>query len=148
MRNEQKTTITTPIPSGTSDSAILSTLHNHEAMINVMPAIEEQHKVSGDASSSATYSITDRKPLPVGRQTWDYTITNQPDGVDTIVNASPPLGKLIITTKWRLVDGALKNDVVVQGNRVMTGGVKDSVNKNHKEWQEKLLQMAAQHSKN
>lgn len=145
MRNEQKTTITTPIPSSTPVSSVINVLHNHEFIIKLSP-IEDHRLVSGSPNDQATYSVTDRKPI-VGKTTFEYTITNQSDGIDTKVIANPPPGKLIIAARWRIVQeggqNVIKEDVTIEGSRMMTGTVKGTVDKNHKEWHQKIIEKAA-----
>ena len=57
-------TITTPIPSTVNASTLISTLHNHDIMIKALcPGLISYDLVSGDASTEATYSVTDKKPM-------------------------------------------------------------------------------------
>lgn len=83
---------------------------------------------------SAKYSVTDRKPI--GKTTYELTITNQNDGVDTEVTAHPPIGVLKIWSKFRLVGGqggeqVLKEDVRIEASRLMVGTVKGNIEKTH-----------------
>lgn len=62
--------ISTPL-NGVAAPTVIAALHNHELMIKTLcPALISYHFESGDKATSATYSITDRKPIgQVSRQT-------------------------------------------------------------------------------
>lgn len=66
-----------------------------------------------------------------------------PDGIDTLVNAKPPVGTLTITGKWRVVDGTLVEDVEIDGNFMMKKMAKGNVEKTHPEQHSRLLAQAA-----
>lgn len=55
-------------------------------------------------------------PTPVGTSTYPLTITNLADGIDTLVQPKPPVGKLEIKAKWRVAEGQLREDVEIEGN--------------------------------
>jgi hypothetical protein len=55
--------ISTPIGS-VNAAIVIAALHNHDLMIKTLcPALVSYHFESGDKSTQATYSITDRKPI-------------------------------------------------------------------------------------
>jgi hypothetical protein len=55
--------ISTPL-NGVDVAIVISALHNHELMIKTLcPALVSYAYESGDKNSSATYSITDKKPI-------------------------------------------------------------------------------------
>jgi hypothetical protein len=55
--------ISTPL-AGVDAAIVIAALHNHDLMIKTLcPALVSYHFESGDKTTSATYSITDRKPI-------------------------------------------------------------------------------------
>jgi hypothetical protein len=55
--------ISTPL-AGVDAAIVIKALHNHDLMIKTLcPALISYAFESGDKSKSATYSITDRKPI-------------------------------------------------------------------------------------
>lgn len=55
--------ISTPL-NGVPATTVIAALHNHDLMIKTLcPALISYHFESGDKATSATYSITDRKPI-------------------------------------------------------------------------------------
>lgn len=119
------------------------------------PALVSYAFDSGDKSASATYIVTDKKPIgqvhflpcshtkPLSKPhqtTYKLTLTNTPDGVDSLVNAKPPVGVLTIAGKWRVVGGKLTEDVVIDGNFMMKKVAKSNVEKTHPEQHAKLLE--------
>jgi hypothetical protein len=55
--------ISTPL-NGVDAAIVIAALHNHELMIKTLcPALVSYSYESGDKNSSATYSITDKKPI-------------------------------------------------------------------------------------
>jgi hypothetical protein len=55
--------ISTPI-NGVAPEIVIAALHNHELMIKTLcPSLISYAFDSGDASSTATYSVTDKKPI-------------------------------------------------------------------------------------
>ena len=148
---------------GNVDAAVvIAALHNHELMIKTLcPALVSYAFESGDKATSATYTVTDKKPigqvshlpnnlLPItkyysnkSRQTtYKLTLVNTPDGVDSLVNAKPPVGILTIAGKWRVANGKLTEDVVIDGNFMMKKVAKGNVEKTHPEQHTKLLEAA------
>ncbi|TKA48313.1 hypothetical protein B0A49_12561 [Cryomyces minteri] len=125
------TTVTTPIPKTVSFESMVNTLHRHPLMIAALAPAAISHTLSsGDPGSHAVYSITDKKPM-VGETTYSLTLTNTPDGVDSLVNAKPPVGTLQIASKWRVVDGELREDVDIDANFMVKRVAKGNVEKNH-----------------
>jgi hypothetical protein len=58
------TNVSTPIPSGLTEEQVLAALHNHDLMIKTLcPALISYEFESGDATSQAVYSVTDKKPI-------------------------------------------------------------------------------------
>lgn len=114
------TSVVTSIPSHVSEASLIQALHDHVNIINALaPGNTAQTLVSGDAAMNGTpclYDIT--APTPVGTATYPLTITNLADGVDTLAQPKPPVGKLEIKAKWRVENGQLREDVVIEGNFV------------------------------
>ncbi|ORY06900.1 hypothetical protein BCR34DRAFT_489813 [Clohesyomyces aquaticus] len=136
------TTVSTPLPAGLSAEAVLSALHNHDLMIKTLcPALVSYTFESGNAQTSATYCVTDKKPS--GQTTYKLTLTNRATGVDSLVIARPPVGVLTISGKWRVRDGQLIEDVDIDGNYMMKKMAKGNVEKTHPEQHGKLLQQAS-----
>lgn len=65
-----------------------------------------------------------------------------PTGVDSLVNAKPPVGTLTIAGKWRVADGLLTEDVDIDANFMMKKVAKSNVEKTHPEQHVKLLEAA------
>ncbi|KAH7406666.1 hypothetical protein DE146DRAFT_399547 [Phaeosphaeria sp. MPI-PUGE-AT-0046c] len=132
--------ISTPI-AGTPAAIVIAALHNHDLMIKTLcPALISYHFVSGDKATQATYSITDRKPI--GQTTYTLQLTNTPTGVDSLVNAKPPVGVLTISGKWRVENGLLSEEVDIDANFMMKKVAKSNVEKTHPEQHVKLLEAA------
>ncbi|KAI9666057.1 MAG: hypothetical protein M1821_003992 [Bathelium mastoideum] len=135
------TSVKTPIPAGLTNEQVIATLHNHELMIKALcPALVSHQLESGDASSEAVYSVTDKKPI--GQTTYKLTLTNVDGGVNSLVNAKPPVGTLTIAGKWRVEGGMLKEDVDIDGNFVMKKMAKGNVDSTHPKQHELLLSEA------
>lgn len=112
------TSVKTSIPPNVTEASLIKTLHDHNSIINALaPGNTAAELVSGDPAAIGTptvYSVT--APTPVGTSTYPLTITNVPDGVDTLVQPKPPVGKLEIKAKWRVAKGQLVEDVEIDGN--------------------------------
>jgi hypothetical protein len=112
--------IKTPIPSHVTGASLIQILHDHQPIIDALaPGNTASKLMSGDPAAMGTpcvYSIT--APTPIGTSTYPLTITNLLGGVDTLVQPKPPVGKLEIRAKWRVVNGELKEDVEIDGNFV------------------------------
>ncbi|EXF84629.1 hypothetical protein COL5a_002168 [Colletotrichum fioriniae] len=141
------TVVSTPVPAGVDRNAVLSAIHNHDLMVKTLcPALISYNLESGSVGvgQSATYSVTDKKPI--GQTTYQLTITNLEDGVDTLVNAKPPVGTLVITGKWRIVNEAagliLREEVDIEANMLMKKMAKGNVEKTHPEQHAALLVQA------
>ncbi|KAK1637518.1 hypothetical protein BDP81DRAFT_425390 [Colletotrichum phormii] len=141
------TVVSTPVPAGVDRNAVLSAIHNHDLMVKTLcPALISYNLESGSVGvgQSATYSVTDKKPI--GQTTYQLTITNIEDGVDTLVNAKPPVGTLVITGKWRIVNEAagliLREEVDIEANMLMKKMAKGNVEKTHPEQHAALLVQA------
>jgi hypothetical protein len=136
-------TVSTPLPAGCTPEAAIAALHNHELYItSTIPNLVSKKLISGtpNIGEACIYEITDKKPL--GQTTYKLTLTNQPDGIDTLVNAKPPVGTMTITGTWRVADGALKEDVVIEANMLMKKMAKGNVEKSHPEQHLVLLNEA------
>ncbi|KAF2032803.1 hypothetical protein EK21DRAFT_109545 [Setomelanomma holmii] len=132
--------ISTPL-SGVDTGIVIAALHNHDLMIKTLcPALVSYHFESGNKRTQATYSITDRKPI--GQTTYTLTLTNVPQGVDSLVNAKPPVGVLTISGKWRVNGGLLSEEVEIDANFMMKKVAKTNVEKTHPEQHVKLLEAA------
>lgn len=132
------TSVSTPIPAGMTDAQAVAAVQNHEVMIHALaPEIISYKMLSGDPKTKAVYEVTDRKPI--GQTTYKLTITNVAGGVDTLVNANPPVGTLTIAGKWRVANGKLQEDVDIDGNFVMKRMAKGNVDKTHPSQHVKLL---------
>ncbi|KAL6706983.1 hypothetical protein ACN47E_004933 [Coniothyrium glycines] len=126
---------------GVDAKIVIAALHNHDLMIKTLcPALIDYHFVSGDKATSASYSITDRKPI--GQTTYTLTLTNTSTGVDSLVNAKPPVGVLTISGQWRVENGKLTEDVDIDANFMMKKVAKSNVEKTHPEQHVKLLEAA------
>lgn len=132
--------ISTPL-NGVNASTVIAALHNHDLMIRILcPALISYTFDSGNATTQATYSITDRKPN--GQTTYKLTLTNTPCGVNSLLNAKPPVGVLTISGKWRVSGAALIEDVQIDANFMMKKVAKSNVEKTHPGQHVKLLEAA------
>ncbi|KAF2119687.1 hypothetical protein BDV96DRAFT_642701 [Lophiotrema nucula] len=135
------TNVSTSIPTGLAQDQVLAALHNHDLMIKTLcPALISYEFESGDPNTQATYSVTDKKPI--GQTTYKLTLTNVVDGVDSLVNAKPPVGILTIAGKWRVKNGQLVEDVEIDGNFMMKKMAKGNVEKTHPAQHSQLLEQA------
>jgi hypothetical protein len=143
------TTVTTPVPAGMSREAVLAALHNHEMMVKTLcPQLISHSKESGDSAAldaPVVYSVTDKKPI--GQTTYKLTLTNVADGVDSLVNAKPPVGTLTIAGKWRVVEEGgklvLKEEVDIEANMLVKKMAKGNVEGTHPKQHVALLEQAA-----
>lgn len=112
------TSVTTPLPSNVTEPALIKVLHSLPNIIDALaPGNTSAQYISGNSSmngSPCVYHVT--APTPVGTSTYPLTITNLADGVDTLVQPKPPVGKLEIKAKWRVEKGKLVEDVIIDGN--------------------------------
>jgi hypothetical protein len=74
--------------------------------------------------------------------TYKLTLTNVSLGVDSLVNARPPVGVLTISGKWRVVAGKLVEEVEIDANFMMKKVAKSHVENTHPEQHVKLLEAA------
>lgn len=142
------TTISTPVTDGLTKESLLAALHSHEMMVKILcPALISHSLESGseELNSPAVYTVTDKKPI--GQTTFKLTLTNVPDGVDTLVNAKPPVGTLTIAGQWRIVEEegkmTLKEDVEIDANMIMKKMAKGNVEGTHPKQHVALLEQAA-----
>jgi hypothetical protein len=112
------TSIKTSIPSHVTEASLIRILHDHQPIVNALaPGNTACKLMSGDPAameSPCEYSVT--APTPIGTSTYPLTITNLPDGVDTLVQPKVPVGKLEIRAKWRVANAQLVEDVEIDGN--------------------------------
>lgn len=135
------TTISTDIPADVSSTALIAVLHNHDTYIKqTCPQLVSYELESGDASTSCVYRVTDKKPI--GQTTYTLTLTNTPEGIDTLVNAKPPVGTLVIKGSWKVQEGKLIENVEIEANMIMKKMVKGNLEKQHAEHHVQLLVMA------
>jgi hypothetical protein len=135
------TSVSTPIPDGVSPDAVIKALHSHENYIKATcPQLISYELESGDPSNSAVYAVTDKKPI--GQTTYKLTLTNQPDGIDALINAKPPVGTMTISSQWRVAGGQLKEDVEIDANMVMKKMAKGNVEKSHPDQHKTLIAQA------
>ncbi|KAJ4351986.1 uncharacterized protein N0V89_007332 [Didymosphaeria variabile] len=104
------------------------------------PGLVSYEFVSGDKNTEAIYSVTDKKPI--GQTTYKLTLTNVNDGIDSLVNAKPPVGTLTIAAKWRVSRGQLVEEVEIDGNFMVKKMAKGNVEKTHPEQHTRLLELA------
>ena len=144
MRKEDKTSISTPIPASVPRESLINALHDHETLIKLDKSVEGYQLTNGNAEMSAEYAVTAKKPI--GKTIYEYQITNHNDGCDTDTSAHPPPGLLKIWSKFRVVQGkegwSLQEDVRLEGSRLIVGKVKSNVSEEHKQWHQKLLEVA------
>jgi hypothetical protein len=74
--------------------------------------------------------------------TYKLTLTNVTEGVDSLVNAKPPVGILTISGKWRVADGKLSEEIDIDANFMMKKVAKSNVEKTHPQQHMKLLEAA------
>jgi hypothetical protein len=146
------TTITTPLPADLSPASLIKLLHNHETYLRTTCPQMISHELIDTASSASsdsgsdseldtsTYRVTDKKPL--GQTTYTLTLTNTEDGIDTLVNAKPPVGSLKIAGKWRVAEGKLVEEVEIDANMVLRKMVKGNLEKAHADHHVELMKLA------
>ncbi|KAF2440083.1 hypothetical protein P171DRAFT_435895 [Karstenula rhodostoma CBS 690.94] len=113
--------------------------------------------LSGDKTTEATYSVTDKKPIgqvhpthtptthiltPPKQTTYKLTLTNVPDGINSLVNAKPPVGTLTIAAKWRVAEGQLVEEVEIEGNMLVKKMARGNVEKTHPGQHFRLIELA------
>lgn len=124
------TSVSTSVPAGLSNETVLSALHNHEMMIKILcPQLISYELESGTKDKEATYKVTDKKPI--GQTTFKLTLTNTAAGVNTAVDAKPPVGTLLIKGTWVVKDGKLQEDVEIEGNMLTKKMAKGNVESTH-----------------
>jgi len=136
-------TISTDLPAGLSPQALIAVLHNHDAYIKATcPQLISQELVSGDPKSQepCVYTVTDVKPI--GKSTYNLTLINQPDGIDSLADAKAPIGAAKISGKWRVQDGKLTEDVNIEGNMIVRKFISTNVGKSHGDFQNELIKLA------
>jgi hypothetical protein len=67
--------ISTPL-NGVDAAIVISALHNHDLMIKTLcPALVSYAFESGDKATSATYTVTDKKPIGQVRLSNSYLLS-------------------------------------------------------------------------
>ena len=68
--------ISTPL-NGVDATIVISALHNHDLMIKTLcPALVSYAFESGDKATSATYTVTDKKPIGQVRLSNPYLLSS------------------------------------------------------------------------
>jgi hypothetical protein len=86
--------------------------------------------------------LSPNKILTHPQTTYKLTLTNVSEGVDSLVNAKPPVGILTISGKWRVADGKLSEEIDIDANFMMKKVAKSNVEKTHPQQHMKLLEAA------
>ncbi|QDS70213.1 hypothetical protein FKW77_006942 [Venturia effusa] len=132
-----KSTVKTALPKDLSPETLIAALHNHELYFKLSdPDVISTVLKSGDPSKigeACVYTVTSKA------HTADYQVTSQADGLDTKAAVKSPVGTLNITTKWRVADGTLKEDIEIEANFVMRKMAKGPTEKNAEETHRKFL---------
>lgn len=154
--------IKTPLPTGVEDEDIIASLHDHALMINMLcPQLIECVMTAGEKDRTATYAVTDKKPfgkvsnqavffnrisqsfgrnLTGNQTTYHLTLTNNKEGVDSLVVAKPTMTTLTIAGKWRVEGSHLIEDVEINSNLVFRNMAKTNVEKTHPDQHKMLLE--------
>ncbi|KAK7703296.1 hypothetical protein SLS57_011016 [Botryosphaeria dothidea] len=128
------TSLSTPLPTGLSEKNVILCLQNHDLFIKTVCLSLQSYKLeSGDPNTEATYDIVDKT-------NFKLTLTNVEGGVNSVIVASAPIGTLTLSSKWRAVDGKLKEDIVIDGNKVAKMIGKATVERSHSEMQKRLIE--------
>ncbi|KAK9777727.1 hypothetical protein AB5N19_04439 [Seiridium cardinale] len=136
-----ETSISTPIPAGTSTEAVIAALHDHDRYIkSACPQLISYKLVSGTAELNApcVYEVVDKKPI--GQTTYPLTLTNREDGIDTFIDGKAPTGAIRLESKWRVVGDKLEEKVKIDSNLLMNKLIKSGVEKSHPAQHQGLIQ--------
>ncbi|KAI1505647.1 hypothetical protein F5X99DRAFT_404681 [Biscogniauxia marginata] len=139
-----ETTISTPLPAGTTPQAVISALHNHEVYIRTTcPQLISYSHVSGapEVGQPCEYEVTDKRPI--GQTTYKLTLTNQSDGIDAVIDGKAPTGAMLIRSQWRVRGDSLEEAVEIDSNMLMNKMIKGNVEKSHPEQHQDFLAEAA-----
>ncbi|KAI1121950.1 hypothetical protein F5Y10DRAFT_255225 [Nemania abortiva] len=127
--------VSTPLPAGVTEKAVVDILHNHDAYIKTTcPQLISQKHVSGapGLNQPCEYEITDKKSI--GKTTFKMTLTNVVQGVDAVIEGRAPTGSMTIRSQWRVRVGKLEEEVEIESNAVTKMLVKGNVEKGHSEY--------------
>jgi ferredoxin-thioredoxin reductase catalytic subunit len=131
LKMASKTSISTPIPPEVNSQSVIQGLHNHESYIRTTcPQLISYTHLSGSPAlgEPCVYEVTDLRPY--GETTYRLTLTNQPDGIHTLVDGQAPTGPLIIRAQWVVAEGRLDETVesesAVDLNQLIMGSVERS----------------------
>ncbi|KAI1438866.1 hypothetical protein GGR50DRAFT_306044 [Xylaria sp. CBS 124048] len=129
-----ETSITTPLPAGVTEAALVKGLQNHELYIKTTcPQLVSQKRLSGSATPAqgepCVYEVTDKRPI--GVTTFKMTLTNVVGGVDAVIEGRAPTGSITIRSQWRVRAGKLDEDVEIESNMVTKKLIKSNIEKTH-----------------
>ncbi|KAI0525550.1 hypothetical protein F5B22DRAFT_347638 [Xylaria bambusicola] len=127
-----ETVINTPLPAEATSQAVINTLHNHDLYIKTTcPNLISQKHISGTPGldQPCVYEITDKRA--VGQTTFQMTLTNVAEGLDSLIEGKAPTGAMTIKSKWRVVEGELHETVEIDSNIVTKKVIKGNVEKAH-----------------
>ncbi|KAI1099602.1 hypothetical protein F4804DRAFT_337071 [Jackrogersella minutella] len=157
-----ETTISTPLPAGVQPAAVIALLHNHEAYIRTTcPQLISYKQISGPSPAAAafdddsgagggaplgescTFEVVDRRPT--GQTTYKMTLTNQPEGIDSLVDGKAPTGTMAVRTRWRVRGdgGLLEEEIEIDSNMITKKMVKGNIEKGHPDHHRSFLAEAA-----
>ncbi|KAI1776464.1 hypothetical protein F4818DRAFT_440831 [Hypoxylon cercidicola] len=149
-----ETTISTPLPAGVQPQSIVTLLHDHEAYIQTTcPQLLSYRRLTGPSISvrapvgeSCVFEVTDRRPI--GQTTYKLTVTNQPEGVGSVVEGRAPTGTMVIKTRWRVRDdgggvgNVLEEEVEIDSNMITKKMIKGNIERSHPEYHRSFMAQA------
>ncbi|KAI0471807.1 hypothetical protein GGR56DRAFT_677678 [Xylariaceae sp. FL0804] len=139
-----ETKISTPLPAGVSQQAVIAALHDHDNYIRTTcPQLISYKHVSGSPGGGApcVYEVVDKRPI--GQTTYRLTLSDHAEGIDATVEGKAPTGSLTIKSFWRVRETAVEEEVQIESNMLMTKMIKSNVDKSHPGFQENFLSQAA-----
>ncbi|KAI6086991.1 hypothetical protein F4821DRAFT_278274 [Hypoxylon rubiginosum] len=148
-----ETTISTPLPAGVQPQSVIVLLHDHEAYIRTTcPQLISYRRLSGPSISvrapvgePCVFEITDKRPT--GQTTYKLTVTNQAEGVDSLVEGKAPTGTMAIKTRWRVksdgnVGNVLEEEIEIDSNMITKKMIKGTIEKGHPEYHRSFMAQA------
>ncbi|KAH6647239.1 hypothetical protein BKA67DRAFT_663576 [Truncatella angustata] len=138
-----QTSISTPMPAGTSASAVIAVLHDHDQYIKMACPQHISYKlVSGTPGAgldaACVYEVTDKKPI--GQTTYPMTLTNRAGGIDAFIDGKAPTGAIRLESAWRVVGDKIEETVTIDSNMLMNKMIKSNVEKSHPAQHQGLIQ--------
>ncbi|KAK5630942.1 hypothetical protein RRF57_006657 [Xylaria bambusicola] len=127
--------INTPLPAEATPQAVINSLHNHDLYIKTTcPNLVSQKHISGTPGldQPCVYEITDKRA--VGQTTFQMTLTNVAEGLDSFIEGTAPTGAMTIKSKWRVAGGELHETVEIDSNIATKKVIKGNVEKAHPEF--------------